>query len=105
MHSSPFCRKKNLLFGNKCPSEISCVMNNEIKLLTNWLRANKLSFTESKIKLLIFRSSRKLNITVPNITLTNFTSNPEKTVTCFGIKIDESLPWKFSFLQTNRNYC
>ena len=43
--------EKKILFGNKCPSEISCVMNNEIKLLTNWLRANKLSFTESKIKL------------------------------------------------------
>ena len=43
--------EKKILFVNKCPSEISCVMNNEIKLLTNWLRANKLSFTESKIKL------------------------------------------------------
>ena len=38
----------NLLFGSKCPSEISCVMNNELKLLTDWLRANKLSFNESK---------------------------------------------------------
>ena len=97
--------EKKILFGNKCPSEISCVMNNEIKLLTNWLRANKLSFTESKIKLLIFGPRRKLNITVPNITLTNFTSNREKTVTYFGIEIDESLSWKFSFLQKNRNSC
>ena len=38
----------NLLFGNKCLSEISCVMNNELKLLTYWLRANKLSLNESK---------------------------------------------------------
>ena len=29
--------EKKILFGNKCPSEISCVMNNEIKLLTNGL--------------------------------------------------------------------
>ena len=31
---------------------ISCVMNNELKLLTDWLRANKLSLNESKTKLL-----------------------------------------------------
>ena len=41
----------NLLFGSKYPSEISCVMSNELKLLTDWLRANKIS----------------LNITVLNI--------------------------------------
>ena len=62
----------NLISGNKCPSEISCVMNNELKLLTDWLRANKLSLNESKTKLLIFRPHRKLNITVPNIKQKNF---------------------------------
>ena len=43
-----FANDTNLLFGNKCLSEISCVMNNELKLLTYWLRANKLSLNESK---------------------------------------------------------
>ena len=28
-----FANDTNLLFGNKCLSEISCVMNNELKLL------------------------------------------------------------------------
>ena len=32
-----FADDTNLLFGDKCPSEISCVMNNELKLLTDWL--------------------------------------------------------------------
>ena len=50
-----FADDTNLLFGNKCPSEISCFMNNELKLLTDWLRTNKLSLNESKTKLLIFR--------------------------------------------------
>ena len=30
-----FADDTNLLFGNKCPSEISCFMNNELKLLTD----------------------------------------------------------------------
>ena len=69
-------------------------MNNELKLLTDWLRANKLSLNESKAKLLIFRPRRKLNITVPNIKLNNFLLTPEKTVAYLGIEIDGDLSWK-----------
>ena len=52
----------NLLFGKKCPSGISCVMNSEQKLLTDWLRANKLPLNESKTKFLIFRPRRRQNV-------------------------------------------
>ena len=76
-------------------------MNNELKLLTDWLRANKLSWNESKTKLSIFRPSKKLNITILNIKLNNLILTPEKTVTYLGIKIDENLSMK----QTNRNSC
>ena len=86
-----FADDTNVLFGNKYPSEISCVMNNDLKLLTDWLGANKLSLNESKTKLLIFRPSRKLNNAVPNIKLNTFILTPEKTVTYFGIEIDENL--------------
>ena len=86
-----FADGTNLLFGNKCPSEISCVMNDELKLLTDWLRANRPSLNESKTKLLIFRPHRKQNITAFNIELNNFILNPEKPATYFGIEIDENL--------------
>ena len=88
-----FADDTNFLFGSKCPSEISCVMNNKLKLLTDSLRANKLSLNESKTKLLIFRSCRKTNITVPNIKLNNFILTPEKTITYLGIEIDKNLSW------------
>ena len=68
-------------------------MNNERKLMTDWLRANKLSLNESKTKLLIFRPGRKLNIIAPNIKLNNFILTPEKTVTYLGIEIDGTLSW------------
>ena len=83
----------NLLFGNKCPSEIFCVINSELQLQTDWLRAKKLALNESKTKLLIFRPRIKLNITVPNIKLNNFILTPEKTVTYLGVGIDENLSW------------
>ena len=65
-------------------------MNHKLKLLTDWLRANKLSLNESKTKLLIFRPRRKLNITVLNIKLNNFSLTPEKTVLYLGIEIEEA---------------
>ena len=88
-----FADDTSLLFGNKCLSEISRVMNNELQLLTDWLRTNKISLSESKTKLLMFRPRRKLNITVPNIKLNNFVLTPEKTVTYLGIEIGENLSW------------
>ena len=68
-------------------------MNDELKLLTDWLRANKLSLNESKKKLLIFKPRRRLNITVPNIKRNNVILTPEKTATYLGIEIDENLSW------------
>ena len=44
-----FADDTNLLFGKKCPYEMSCVMNDELKLLIDWLRTNKLSLNESKM--------------------------------------------------------
>ena len=56
-------------------------MNNELQLLADWLRANKLSLNESKAKLLIFRSRRKLNIALLSIKLNNFILSSKKTFT------------------------
>ena len=63
-----FADETNLLYGNKNPSVISDVINSELKLVTDWLRANKLSLNESKTKLL-FRPINKLNLTLSNIKL------------------------------------
>ena len=42
-------------------------------------------------KVLIFRSPKKLNITVPNIKLNNFILSPKTAVTSLGIEINENL--------------
>ena len=59
----------NLLYGNKNPSIISDVINSELKLRTDWIRANKLSLNQSKSKLSLFRPINKLNLTLSNIKL------------------------------------
>ena len=59
---------------------ISCVKNNALKWLTDKLRANKISLNESKIKQVIFRPRRKLNM------INNFTY--------LRIVINKNISWK-----------
>ena len=79
--------------GNNNPSVISDAINSELKLVTDWLRANKLSLNESKTKLLLFRPINKLNLTLSNIKLNGHLLTLAKSVTYLGIEIDETLSW------------
>ena len=88
-----FADDTNLLYGNKNPSVISDVINSELKLVTDWLRANSLSMNESKIKLLLFRPINKLNLTLSNTNLNGYLLTFAKSVTYLGIEIDETLSW------------
>ena len=68
-------------------------LNSELKLVTDWLRANKLSLNESKAKLLLFRPINKMNLTLSNIKLNGHLLALAKSVTYLGIEIDETLSW------------
>ena len=88
-----FADDADLLHGNKNPFVKSNVINSELKLVTDWLRANKLSLNESKTKLLLFRPINKLNLTLSNIKLNGHLLTLAKSVTYLGIEIDETLSW------------
>ena len=88
-----FADDNYLLHDNKNPSVISDVIDSELKLVKDWLRANKLSLNESKTKLLLFRPINKLNLTLSNIKLNGHLLTLAKSVTYLGIEIDETLSW------------
>ena len=67
---------------------ISCVKNNELKSLTDKLRANKISLNESEIKLVIFRPRRKLYM------ITNFILTPTKAFTYLRFVINKNISWE-----------
>ena len=100
-----FADDADLLHGNKNPFVKSNVINSELKLVTDWLRANKLSLNESKTKLLLFRPINKLNFTLSNIKLNGHLLTLAKSFKYLGIEIDETLSYlgttKSRFLQKN----
>ena len=53
--------------GNKDPSEISLVMNNELRCLTDCIIVNKLFLNKSTTKLLIFRPTSNLILIILSI--------------------------------------
>ena len=69
------------------------IINSELKLVTDWLRTNKLSLNESKRKLLLFRPINKLNLTLSDIKLNGYLLSLAKSVTYLGMAIDETLSW------------
>ena len=58
-----FADDTNLLLVDNSLKNIKKNINHDLKLLTAWLRANRISLNTSKIKILLFRPKSKRNIT------------------------------------------
>ena len=68
-------------------------LNIDLKLLNNWLMANKISLNSSKTELIVFR---KNNVPMPNlkIKLNGVNLKPKHVIKYLGITIDEHLTFK-----------
>ena len=54
-----FAADTNLLFSSKYPKEITKILNNELKLLFQWLCANRLSLNVAKTEFIVFRPPKR----------------------------------------------
>ena len=87
-----FADYTNLIFASKKKETIETVMNHELTILVEWLKANKLSLNGSKTELIIFHSQYKR---IPNISIkiNSFKLVIKSYVNYLGILIDEVLSW------------
>ena len=95
-----FADDTNLLITNKSPKQLKKRLNNDLRKLAKWLKANKISLNASKTEMLIFRHpNKKINYEL-KIKLDGKKILPSKYVKYLGILIDEHLNWSFhsSFL-------
>ena len=89
-----FADDTNLLFINKSLKMINKLINHDLVLLVQWLRANKISLNASKTELVLFR--KKGNDITNNL---NFRISGEKiklsrTVKYFGVILNKNLLWQ-----------
>ena len=89
-----FADDTNLLVTNKNLEIVQKRLNHDLKHLSNWLRANKISLNASKTELIIFRDPRKKIHHETKIKINGKKIIPSKFVKYLGIYIDSNLNWK-----------
>ena len=88
-----FADDTSLLLKNESLKQLNKRVNIDLKLLTKWLKANKISLNASKTKVLIFRHPmKKINYNL-KIKIDGKVIEPVKTVEYLGVNIDYTLNW------------
>ena len=86
-----FADDTNLLHSNKSVAKLNKLVNLDMKNLTVWLNANKMSINVDKTELVIFKNQRKKLETEIKIKLNRKRLYPCQSVRYLGIKIDQNL--------------
>ena len=89
-----FADDTNLLNFNNCVKSINKQTNYDLKNLSNWLKANKISLNVGKTELVLFTSSKKQLDCDLKIRLNGKRLHETDSVKYLGIQIDKRLTWK-----------
>ena len=96
-----FAEDTHLLHFAKTISSLCSKINADLRILTCWLNANKISLNSSKTEFILFRSrSKPLNFT-PFLKLLGKRIYPNSSVKYLGIRIDQHLDWKSYISETS----
>ena len=90
-----FADDTNLLLSNHNPKQLKKQLNIDLKILTTWLKANKISLNSSKTEILIFKNPNKPLSYDLKLTLDGTRLYPSKYVKYLGILIDPCLTWSY----------
>ena len=90
-----FADDTNLFYSHKNTDVLVKTMNQELRKITSWLSANKLSLNVKKTHFMIFKTKRKkLNQTL-SIEINNQKIHKVKCTKFLGLYIDDELSWKY----------
>ena len=89
-----FADDTNLLHFSKSITKLNKYVNLDMKNLTDWLNANKISVNVQKTELVIFKHQRKKLDSEVKIKLNRKRLYPTDSVKYLGIRTDKNLNWK-----------
>ena len=85
-----------VLYSHKNVTELVSIVNNELKILNDWFKCNKLFLNFKKTKYILFHSKRKrLPLNVNPIKIEETVIDRTESINFLGILIHESLDWKY----------
>ena len=101
--SGHFADDTFILFGSDKLGTIESTVNYELKLVSRWLRLNKLSLNTKKNELIFFRSKQHLlNYADITIKFNGIKLTPVDYVKYLGIFIDKYLSWNYHIMQLSK---
>ena len=89
-----FADDTHLLHFSNTVESLCLRVNADLRYLTSWLNANKISLNVGKTEFVIFRSKSKTLNTLPFLKLNGKRLYPSSSVKYLGVHLDEHLDWK-----------
>ena len=89
-----FADDTSLIHSSTSLKKLNKNINHDLKLLCEWLRANKISLNASKTELIIFRTKQKTISKNLNFRISGQKLVPQSLVKYLGIQIDEHLTFQ-----------
>ena len=88
-----FADDTNLILTDKSMKKINKHINRDLKLVVQWIRANKLSLNTSKTELVIFKPKNKIISKHLNFCISGQKIKPSSRVKYLGIILQDDLHW------------
>ena len=97
-----FADDTNLLYHHKNPKILRKHMNADLKLLFDWLCANRLSLNVSKTEFIIFKPPRAKLTNRITLTLNRTQIFDSTKIRYLGVILDNKLTWKFHIFELSK---
>ena len=89
-----FADDANLHFCHQQPEFLQKLVNEEIKIIDNWMKMNKLTLNYDKCKYMIV-SRKPIDSSSFDLTINNVKIKRTESIRYLGVQLDEKLFWKF----------
>ena len=100
---SHFADDTCITFSAKKIKSLETVLNYDLKIVSDWLNANRLSLNVKKSKLIIFKSKRKvISPESFSIKLNGFKLEPTENVKYLGLHLDQNLSFDYHINQLSK---
>lgn len=97
-----FADDTNLLCKDKCDKTLKRKLNEDLKLIYNWLCANRLSLNVDKTEFIVFRPPRKKLDNRFTLKLNQKTLFESAKIKYLGMILDQTLSWKHHIFELRK---
>ena len=87
-----FADDTNLFYSHDDPAQLAEIVNTELKIILQWVRANKLSLNLRKTKYMLF--SRTIDTLPVDIVFEDYRLERVSSIKFLGVTVDNKLSWK-----------